>query len=67
MEKYAEITELDVGKYMFQAFGRVWRVSGHWGRTMQCDVGKRVYLVNDSLQIESSDQLAKRLRTAKPA
>lgn len=31
------------------------------GRVLACDVGKRVYLVGDVLQVENDEQLARRL------
>jgi len=55
------LRKADVGEPYVRAFGTVWLVQNHWGRTMRQDVGKRVYLVSDGvLQIESREQLERR-------
>jgi hypothetical protein len=63
---FREITDSDVGKSHFAAFGRKWLVAGFMGYILSSDVGKRVYLVatdaDDSLilQVESYEQRAAR-------
>ena len=60
MRQYREITEDDVGKSLFAAFGRTWPTSGFMGRILSIDVGKRVYLVGDILQVENDEQRTER-------
>jgi hypothetical protein len=60
---FVEITEEHVGKMLFPAFGRHWRVSDFIGRILKQDVGKRVYKVaDDLLQVENEEQRTERLR-----
>jgi hypothetical protein len=61
MTKFYELTKADVGKSQHRIFGRVWRVSDWIGRVLPHDVGKRVYLSGDILQVENDEQRAKRL------
>lgn len=60
MRPFREITSDDIGKTTFRAFGKSWLVSGFIGRVLPGDVGKRVYLVGDILQVENDEQRAKR-------
>jgi hypothetical protein len=59
--EFREIAQSDVGKGLFYAFGRTWMTSGFIGRILPGDVGKRVYLNGDELQVENDEQRAKRL------
>jgi hypothetical protein len=58
--RFVTIETSHVGKALFDAFGRKWPVSGFIGRIMKQDVGKRVYLVGDILQVENDEQRAAR-------
>lgn len=58
--RFREITTRDVGRALFSAFGRQWPVSGWIGHIGPRDVGKRVYLVGDVLQVENDEQRATR-------
>lgn len=60
MRPYREITTADVGKVFFKAFDRKWRVSDFIGQILPHDVGKRVFLVGEILQVENDEQRAKR-------
>ena len=51
MKQYREITADDVGKIHIKAFGQVWE-----GRIFPQDVGKRIYLSGDVLQVENDEQ-----------
>ena len=51
-----EITKYDVGKMVFNAIGRSWLTVNFIGRILPQDVGKRVYLVGDILQVENKEQ-----------
>jgi len=64
MRPYREITTADIGKSTFHAFGKAWQTSGFIGRILPGDVGKRVYLVGDILQVENDEQRDKRLSLA---
>jgi len=59
-QKYVEIEARHVGKALFEAFGRQWPVSSFIGWIMPQDVGKRVYLIGEILQVENEAQKAKR-------
>jgi hypothetical protein len=69
--RFATIEAQHVGRMLFEAFGRKWRVSDFIGRITKRDIGKRVYLVGDMralgafVQVENDEQLA--ARTNKPA
>ena len=60
MRRYKEITEDDVGKSLFKAFGKQWPVSDFMGHILSIDVGKRVYLVGEILQVENDEQHTER-------
>lgn len=57
MHSFREITSDDVGKAIFHAFGRKWLTSGFIGQILPQDVGKRVYKINNILQVENDEQL----------
>jgi hypothetical protein len=61
VDTYREITEADVGKSLFAAFGRQWPVTSFIGRIMKQDIGKRVFLRRGGLQVENNEQRAARL------
>lgn len=59
---YREITSNDVGKALFKLNGREYPVSTFIGRILKQDIGKRVYLVGEILQVENNEQRAERLK-----
>lgn len=61
---YREITADDVGEPYFKAFGRVTPVQNFIGRIMKQDIGKRVFLRGDILQVENDEQRDARLAPA---
>lgn len=61
-KKFREITQEDVGKGLFEFNGRKWSVREFIGRILKQDVGKRVYLKGDILQVENDEQRDKRLK-----
>ena len=63
MGKYYTIKKRDVGKRTIKAFGKVWLVSDFLGLMFDQDVGKIVYERGGILQVESSEQMAKRIGT----
>lgn len=56
-----EITAADVGKATFKARGITYRTCDFIGQVLPSDVGKRVYLVGDVLQVENDEQRDARL------
>ena len=56
-----EITSADVGHAFILVAGRWRQVSSSIGRILARDVGKRVFLVDDVLQIENDAQRDKRV------
>lgn len=60
-QMYREITKGDVGKAVFTAFGKQWMASSFIGRILKQDVGKRVYLIGDILQVENDQQFKERI------
>ena len=64
MRKYYTLQASDVRRPLLIAFGQAWPVVNFIGRVLPQDVGKRVYLVGDILQVENDDQRAKRLARA---
>jgi len=62
LEGCCEISENDVGKPLFTAFGRHWPVASFMGRILPSDVGKRVFLRDDVLQVENDQQRTERLK-----
>lgn len=52
---YALTTE-DVGQPIIHAFGQTWMVDGFIGKILPGDVGKRVYIVGEILQVENDEQ-----------
>jgi hypothetical protein len=58
---FQQITQADVGRNKFKAFGRSWPVEDFIGQILPQDVGKRVYLIDGILQVENNEQLRKRL------
>jgi hypothetical protein len=59
---YCEITEADIDKPLFTAFGRHWPVANFMGHINRNDIGKRVFLRDDVLQVESDGQRTERLK-----
>ena len=59
---YREIEIADVGKKRFKAFGKSWRVEEFIGQILPQDVGKRVVLVGDIVQVENDQQRDARVR-----
>jgi len=60
-DKYREITQDDVGRSFFHAFGKQWMVADFIGRITSLDVGKRVFLREGVLRVENHKQLAERI------
>lgn len=61
MKLFYTLTQKDVGRPFLKIFGHIWPVSDFIGRIFAKDVGKRVYLVGDILQVENEEQREKRL------
>ncbi len=61
LDSFYTITHADVTSFAIRAFGRAWPVADFIGRVMLQDVGKRVYLRGDILQVENHKQFAARL------
>ena len=61
MREYYTLTAEDVGKPWLKAFGRTWLTCDFIGKVQMRDIGKRVYLVDGVLQVESDRQLGDRL------
>lgn len=53
---WREILPSDVGRPFFTLAGRNWPVVDFMGQILPNDVGKRVYLVGDILQVENNEQ-----------
>lgn len=51
------ITENDVDQPIIRCFGRSWTVTDFIGRILPRDVGKRVFLRDNILQVENNEQL----------
>lgn len=63
-----EIDHTDVGRAFINAAGRIWSSSSFIGRVLPQDVGKRIFLVDNSfLQVENDEQRARRLVQEKNA
>ncbi len=60
MGDYCTIMPQDVGARTVPYFGRKWRVEDFIERIMPQDIGKRVYLVGDILQVENKEQFEAR-------
>jgi len=58
--QFVTITAADVGKSFFRAFGKTWMVQDWIGRILEQDVGKRVFMRGDRLQVENDEQLTAR-------
>ena len=57
---FETIKQEHVGKAFTQFFGHTWLSSNWIGRILPQDVGKRVYLVRDILQVENQEQMEAR-------
>lgn len=53
---FVTIAQEDVGRSLFEAFGRKWPTTSFIGRITSLDVGKRVYLRGGVLQVENNEQ-----------
>ena len=62
---YYTLTPGDVGLGSHEILGRTWLVTSWIGEVLPGDVGKRVYLVGDVLQVENDEQREYRLRWKK--
>ena len=62
MRPYYTITEQDINKRFLKVFGKTWSLSDLCGHIMSIDVGKRIYLVKNILQIENQEQFENRLK-----
>ena len=61
MTRYDTIKPEHVGRSSVRLCGRTWQTSAWIGRILSQDVGKRVYLAGDVLQVENDQQRAERL------
>jgi hypothetical protein len=61
---FYEITGTDVSMPTVRAFGRTWLVKNFMGQIFPRDVGKRVYLRGDIVQVENDEQYTRRLENA---
>lgn len=59
--EFYTITADDVGKVSHKIHGRTWLASSWIGQVLPGDVGKRVYLVGDVLQVENDEQRDQRV------
>ena len=57
MSNYRTIAESDIGTSTIEAFGRKWPVDEFIGQILPLDVGKRIYLRGDILQVENREQM----------
>ncbi len=57
---YYTITEADVGQHAICCFGKFWPVEEFLGRVLPHDVGKRVYLRGEIVQVENNEQRDRR-------
>ncbi len=65
MRSFYTLTTADVGRPWLRIFGRVWLTTDWIGRVLPQDVGKRVYLVGEILQVENYEQRKQRLAREK--
>jgi hypothetical protein len=66
--EYREITQADVGKSVFTAFGRDWPVADFIGRIFDVDVGRRVYRNGEFVvSVEKVERFKERLRAERAA
>lgn len=61
LDSFYTITHADVSSFAIRAFGKVWPAVDFIGRVMLQDIGKRVYLRGEILQVENHKQFAARL------
>lgn len=54
------ISRFDIGRPTIRAFGKVWLTQNFIGRILPRDVGKKVYLRDDILQVENDEQFNRR-------
>jgi hypothetical protein len=66
-DEFREITQDDVGLALFKAFKKHWVVADFIGRITSLDVGKRVFLREGVLRVESNAQRAARLKDPQAA
>ena len=59
--KFYTIVTKDIGKKTIECFGHKWNVNYFMGNVLNTDVGKRIYLVNDTLYIENNEQFKSRV------
>jgi hypothetical protein len=65
MSDFYELKQSDVYKPSIRAFGRAWMTCDFIGSVLPGDVGKRVYLRGDILQVENNEQRDARLNRDK--
>lgn len=61
MGEYVTLEQSHIGRATIKAFGKTWRCDEFIGRILPGDVGKRVYLRGDIVQVENNEQRAARL------
>jgi len=64
---FREITQEDVGRSVFKAYGKTWNTADFIGRIASLDVGKRVFLREGVLRVETNNQRDARLLCEPPA
>jgi hypothetical protein len=63
MTTYYTLKATDVNRANISCFGKIWQTSSFIGRVLPGDVGKRVYLRGDILQVENDEQRNTRIAT----
>lgn len=58
--EFYTVQHADVGKRFLRLFGRL-RLVDCLGQVLPMDIGKRIYLVGDVLQVENTEQFRRRL------
>lgn len=58
--RYETIKDIHVGRKALVLFHRLWLVHNSVGQITEKDIGKRIYLVNNVVQLESDEQFEKR-------
>lgn len=59
-DEFYTLSQRDIGRPSVLMFGEVWRTETFIGRILPGDVGKRVYLRGDIVQVENDEQWQRR-------
>lgn len=65
-DDFREITQDDVGLSVFKAYGKTWSTADFIGRITSMDVGRRVFLRDGVLRVETHKQLTERVLREPP-